>query len=561
MHDASGAAAPGSTRCPLCAAATDRRVLARHDHLEHRVAHRLSREHADWHRSKGACLRCVAWAQKENEREEEERFTAKPAAPGRGGDILAIGSRLRCDPSASGRGVTVAVVDSDFVFHPEFLRPRSRVVVYSDCSSSKARTGTTPPEPYIGSWHGTMVAGAGFGSGFVAHGRYPGLAPHAHLVLVRIADRTMRVGEVQVLRGLQWVLAHRERYDIRVVNLSVGGDEPMHSRRNRLDRLAARAVRAGMTLVAAAGNRPDRKPVAPASAPEVITVGGVNDFGRAHGSETELFGYSSGPTLDGVQKPDVLAPAIWVPAPMVPGTPQTREAELLFDLESLPDELLLRVLERRIGETKIPVEILELPPEQIRGALALRRASEKFLTAWHQHVDGTSFAAAVVSAVAAQMLEVNPKLSPEEVKGILRATARPLPDIPEEKQGAGVVQPDLAVRLARELTGADPHRVPPRSPEISAETVKYRFFDPSRRLTGVDWVGALSGWKPMPMHRAAPGVWELERPRPMAGRYAYKYLLSDGRWWDDPLHTEREPDGMGGWNSVLTVGSRRAMAP
>jgi serine protease AprX len=534
------ATAPELATCPLCGEAVDPRVLARHPLIETRIERRIREAHSGWRREQGACMECVSWAL------EEVGRNGAPAPHGRPAEILSLPTRLQPDPHHQGRGVTVALLDSDFVFHVDLLRPRRRIVTYVDASTARVRADTVPPPPYLGSWHGTMTAGSSFGSGVVAGGRYPGLATEAGVVLVRIAGRRVRMGEAQIVRGLDWVLAHHDRYGIRVVNLSIGGDEPEPSRRNRLDRLVARAVGEGIVVVAAAGNRPDRLPVAPASAPEAITVGGVDDLGLGVPGEIRLWPSSHGPTLDGVEKPDLLAPSIWVPAPMVPGTPQTKEAAILLELEALPDELLRRRLARRVKDLPFPRDILRLPVAEIRGALADRRDAQKFLTPHHQHVDGTSFAAAIVSATVAQMLEANPRLEPDEVKAVLMATARPLPGVPRSIQGAGVIQPGAAVRVA---AGFDL----PRSPVLEGDRVRYVFRDPKRALEEVEWAGALSGWRPQPMRSLEPGLWILEHPRPAAGEYPYKLLMPDGRWLEDPANPRRTADGFGGWNSVLVA--------
>jgi len=63
-------------------------------------------------------------------------------------------------------------------------------------------------------------------------------------------------------------------------------------------------------------------------------------------------------------------------------------------------------------------------------------------------VDGTSFAAPIVSSIVAQMLQANPLLTPSEVKKILIATAERLPHYEVDRQGWGVVNPRRAVEMA-----------------------------------------------------------------------------------------------------------------
>jgi hypothetical protein len=63
-------------------------------------------------------------------------------------------------------------------------------------------------------------------------------------------------------------------------------------------------------------------------------------------------------------------------------------------------------------------------------------------------VNGTSFASPYVSGLLSLMLQKNPNLSPADLRGILKQTAVPLPDVPRSEQGHGVVDPQAAVKLA-----------------------------------------------------------------------------------------------------------------
>jgi subtilisin family serine protease len=62
----------------------------------------------------------------------------------------------------------------------------------------------------------------------------------------------------------------------------------------------------------------------------------------------------------------------------------------------------------------------------------------------YQLTTGTSVAAAEISGVIALMLERNPKLTPDDVRNILTATARKLPQ-PHTEVGAGLVDPVQAL--------------------------------------------------------------------------------------------------------------------
>jgi serine protease AprX len=76
------------------------------------------------------------------------------------------------------------------------------------------------------------------------------------------------------------------------------------------------------------------------------------------------------------------------------------------------------------------------------------------ITEHYKYVDGTSFAAPIVSSIIACMLEANPALTPQQVKRILIETAERLPAIEVDRQGWGVVAPRPAVELAIALRPA-----------------------------------------------------------------------------------------------------------
>jgi serine protease AprX len=84
--------------------------------------------------------------------------------------------------------------------------------------------------------------------------------------------------------------------------------------------------------------------VPPASAPSVLTVGGLDDKNRLPFSGYDMYHSSYGPTLDGLQKPEVIAPGIWVAAPILPGTPTAEQAALLARLASVKDAELRQAL-------------------------------------------------------------------------------------------------------------------------------------------------------------------------------------------------------------------------
>src|SRR5438105_15719091 len=66
----------------------------------------------------------------------------------------------------------------------------------------------------------------------------------------------------------------------------------------------------------------------PANSPSVITVGGYDDKNDLDPSTIDLYHSNFGPTADGTVKPEIIAPAIWIAAPILPGTELYEKAEL-----------------------------------------------------------------------------------------------------------------------------------------------------------------------------------------------------------------------------------------
>src|SRR5439155_2874367 len=120
------------------------------------------------------------------------------------------------------------------------------------------------------------VAGTIAGNGTRANGQYLGIAPRANLIDVRVLDANGNGRISSVVLGIQWALAHRAQYNIRVLNLSLGTQAPATY---RLDPLAAAVEIAwlrGLVVVAAAGNT-GGPPDSPGADPYVITVGANDD--------------------------------------------------------------------------------------------------------------------------------------------------------------------------------------------------------------------------------------------------------------------------------------------
>ena len=155
-----------------------------------------------------------------------------------------------------------------------------------------------------------------------------------------------------------------------------------------------------------------------------------------------------GPTIDGLQKPEVIASSIWVPAPILPNTPTAQQAELLETLDKSSDEDLHSIIRENRGIDPELDAALDRPVYGIRQIITLKIRRENVITKHYKYVDGTSFSAPIVSSVVAQMLEANPSLTPPEIKRILISTAERLPHYEVDRQGWGVIDPRRAVEMA-----------------------------------------------------------------------------------------------------------------
>ena len=303
-------------------------------------------------------------------------------------------------PGYMGKGVGVAILDSGIAAHTAL---DSRVVAHVNLVADEpAVTG----DPF---GHGTHLAGIVGGNTtaakYVTPGYAGGTAPAVSLIDVRVLGADGVGFTSDVIAGIDWTIANRARYNIRIINLSLGHPVTESTATDPLCQAVARAVAAGIVVVTSAGNygtTATGAPVlggvtSPGNSPLAITVGAVDTFGTAGTSDDRVAPYSSrGPTaFDLVVKPDVVAP----------GTK-------LVSLESYGS---------RLSST--------FPQWHIAGSS--RNA--------YMRLSGTSMAAAVVSGGVALLLNANPSLSPAQVKIALQMGARYMSDGALIGAGAGEV--------------------------------------------------------------------------------------------------------------------------
>jgi serine protease AprX len=404
-----------------------------------------------WRPEAGLCGECAAGFESAL---DFVRAHAKGFARG-GVPILPTPVRLGAPGERTARGVTIAFLDSGFFAHPDLVQPRDRILAYVDVNNPKAGRPDLD-QPDVSSWHGMMTSVVACGNGGLSQGLYRGLASEANVVLVKVGS-ARRIRHDDIRRGLAWVTRHRERYGIRIVNVSCGGDYEASYQEDGLSRAAEAATRAGLLVVAAAGNlgdRPGHPVLPPASAPSVLTVGGLDDKNRLTFAGYDMYHSSYGPTLDGLQKPEVIAPGIWVAAPILPGTPTAEQAALLARLASAQDAELRQTLGASRGVDADLDAAMDLELPLLRQLVAAKIRDHNVISGAYKHVDGTSFAAPIVSSLAALLVERSPALRPRELKRLIVRTARRLPHVDVDRQGWGVVDVRRACLAAEKDRGA-----------------------------------------------------------------------------------------------------------
>jgi len=339
--------------------------------------------------------------------------SVKAATPG----ILEVGApQAWSQLGVTGQGVAVAVVDSGVYPHPDLA---GRIVASIDFTSPTPTVSTTSTGDPGG--HGTHVAGLVAGDGTLSGGAYTGVAPRANIVNVRVIDANGSSDVSTILRGLQWVLANRTAYNIKVVNLSLGAT-PTGSYKSDLLATAAEVLNfAGVTVIVSAGNTgPFAGTVTtPGSDPYVITVGALDDNGTSVGLDDLMAVFSSrGRTaFDNISKPDLVAPG-----------------RRMISLRSPGSALDTLYPDRQVTATG------ELTPSYYR-------------------LSGTSMAAPIVAGVVALMLERNPSLAPAQIKKRLKSTATALTFGTAFDRGAGLVNAYRAVSSSDSGREYTPDRV------------------------------------------------------------------------------------------------------
>jgi serine protease AprX len=383
-------------------------------------------------------------------------------------DAAAGPASLPAGPVAAGDEVAVAVLDTGITTSGDLA---GRVVASADLSGEWSFSDSYG--------HGTFMAGliAGNGQG----GGPAGVAPGADLVDLKVAGADGSTTLGQVLLAMQLADASRDRFNLRVLNVSLGAaaDDPATA---PLTEAVERLWADGITVVAAAGN--DGGGVdAPGLDPYVVTVGSNDSAqpggGSPGGGQGSVPAWSSrGPDFAGRAKPDLVAPGVGLVGLRTPGsTVDTANPGA------------------RLGD------------QYFRGS-------------------GTSMSTALVAGAAALIAGAHPDWGPDKVKAALRGAARPLGVPAPAGSGAGTLDLDR-VRTSAPAQPANADLFPlrpvgaagtPQNPEAPAP-VGWR----AGGADGLRWIPAAG----VPAAATGPADGDAWAARPwLAGRWSAGALAS-----------------------------------
>ncbi|MBE27757.1 MAG: hypothetical protein CMB06_01405 [Euryarchaeota archaeon] len=305
----------------------------------------------------------------------------------------------------TGEGISIAIIDTGIDplhvglndMDDDPLTDDPKVVAFYDALDGSGDDGSGETEAYDDQGHGSHCAGIAAGTGAIDEGPtsdgstpYRGVAPDAWLVGVKVLDGGGSGSFEEVMRGMEWTIDNKIKYNIRAASMSLGGPwlfDLTQEQEERITQLANEMVAAGIALMIAAGNDGAYGTIGtPGAAKDVITVGATDD-------NKDLAPYSSkGPTYEGQIKPNVAA----------------------------------------IGSS-------------VNSVLANTGNG-------YDEFSGTSMATPMVAGMAALLLQANPDLQPLMIRSILETTAEyrwlTHPVRPNNDYGWGFVLMDAALEEA-----------------------------------------------------------------------------------------------------------------
>lgn len=288
----------------------------------------------------------------------------------------------------TGHGVGIAVMDTGIGSHPDLTEADGCLAGFFDTVNGRSNY-------YDDNGHGTHIAGIIAGNGSASNGMYRGIAPGSRIYMIKILNNKGEGNTTNVLIGINWILQNYKKYNIRIVNISVGSTRNKHfDETSPLVQGVNKLWTAGLVVLTAAGNHgPEPYSIgAPGNSRKIITVGASDVMQSGNGKD-----YSGrGPTSSCIKKPDIVAPGSNVTSCMPANKPVFPPFGKYFNREN-----------------------------QVKSLYTAR--------------SGTSMSTPVVSGCIALLLQKYPGMTNKDVKLHLRNTAYDL-GYPHSRQGWGLVQ-------------------------------------------------------------------------------------------------------------------------
>jgi serine protease AprX len=310
----------------------------------------------------------------------------------------AINAQFAWQSNYTGAGIGVALIDSGVNNHVDLLYgilPISRIA-----DNQSFVSGNSSSADQYG--HGTHIAGLIAGDGLASTGplfteTFKGVAPGAKIVNLRVLDENGAGTDSEVIAAINQAISMKSQYNIRVMNLSLGRAVFESYQQDPLCQAVEQAWKNGIVVVVAAGNNGRYLPTqgygtitAPGNDPYVITVGAMKPMGTPTRTDDLIASYSSkGPTvIDHIVKPDIVAPG-----------------NLLISTETPNTTLYTTDTSNQIPYSSY-MYIGSSSPSQ-----------------YYYTLSGTSMATGMVSGAVADLLQAQPRLTPDQVKARLMQTA------------------------------------------------------------------------------------------------------------------------------------------
>ncbi len=333
------------------------------------------------------------------------------------------------DEGLTGKGVTIAVIDSGIYSHPDLMVNKdgesSPRIIYSRSFIDPGLLNyvENTEDPF---GHGTHIAGIIAGSGFTTNQvealqHFVGIAPEANLIALQVLGPDGSGYVSDVIAAIDWCIDNKNLYNIKIINMSLGHPVIDYYYNDPLCEAVEEAWKRNIVVVASAGNRGRDGYVTvntPGNDPFILTVGAMNDINTVGRLDDIITTYSSrGPSAgDGILKPDIVSPGNKIISLPSPGS-------TLF--KDYPEN---RVPPRDWQQKSTPADEQMLAEDQIFFELS-----------------GTSMATAFASATAALMLERDPSLIADTIKARIMRSADKLDyDLPTA--GSGYLDPHGAVQ-------------------------------------------------------------------------------------------------------------------